>query len=72
MQGETDLAELLGTAARALRRRAMVFVVSDFISQPGWEHPLTLLAQRHDVVAVLTRPDAAAGRRGRRRVRSTR
>jgi hypothetical protein len=29
-----------------------VFVVSDFISEPGWEKPLAQLAQRHDVVAV--------------------
>ena len=29
-----------------------MFVVSDFISEPGWEKPLGLLAQRHDVVAV--------------------
>jgi len=35
-----------------VRRRATVFVVSDFISEPGWEKPLGLLARRHDVVAV--------------------
>jgi uncharacterized protein (DUF58 family) len=29
-----------------------VFVVSDFISEPGWEKPLAQLAQRHEVVAV--------------------
>ena len=29
-----------------------MFVVSDFISAPGWEEPLAHLAQRHDVVAV--------------------
>ena len=29
-----------------------MFVVSDFISEPGWEAPLARLAQRHDVVAV--------------------
>ena len=50
--GETDLAELLGTALRALRRRAMVFVVSDFISKPGWAPLLARLAQRHEVVAI--------------------
>jgi hypothetical protein len=33
-------------------RRSTVFVVSDFISAPGWEKPLAQLAQRHDVVAV--------------------
>jgi uncharacterized protein (DUF58 family) len=29
-----------------------VFVVSDFISEPGWEKSLALLAQKHEVVAV--------------------
>jgi len=29
-----------------------VFVVSDFISAPGWAEPLGHLAQRHEVVAV--------------------
>jgi len=29
-----------------------VFVVSDFISVPGWEQRLGQLAQRHEVVAV--------------------
>jgi uncharacterized protein (DUF58 family) len=48
----TKLADLLTTAAKLLRRRSLVFVVSDFISEPGWSAPLGDLAQRHDVVAV--------------------
>jgi uncharacterized protein (DUF58 family) len=48
----TALAELLATAEAAMRRRCLVFVVSDFISAPGWEPVLARLAQRHDVVAV--------------------
>jgi uncharacterized protein (DUF58 family) len=35
-----------------VRRRSTVFVVSDFNSEPGWEKPLGLLAQKHEVVAV--------------------
>lgn len=27
-------------------------MISDFISEPGWEKPLSLLAQRHEVVAI--------------------
>ena len=50
--GVTRLADLLNAAAHAIRRRATVFVVSDFISEPGWERPLGQLALRHDVVAV--------------------
>jgi uncharacterized protein (DUF58 family) len=48
----TDLGEFLRTAGRLLRRRSLVFVVSDFISAPGWRAPLGRLALRHDVVAV--------------------
>lgn len=50
--GPTRLHELLSSAASLLKRRSTVFVVSDFISEPGWEHALGLLAQRHEVVAV--------------------
>ncbi len=48
----TSLADLLHTAEGTLRRRSLVFVVSDFISTPGWEAALSRLAQRHEVVAV--------------------
>lgn len=50
--GPTRLAELLRSAALTVRQRSAVFVVSDFISEPGWEQPLGELARRHDVVAV--------------------
>lgn len=50
--GPTRLHELLSSAASLLKRRSTVFVVSDFISEPGWERSLGLLAQRHEVVAV--------------------
>ncbi len=50
--GATSLAELLNGAAGVIKRRSLVLVVSDFISQPGWEHALARLAQRHEVVAV--------------------
>jgi uncharacterized protein (DUF58 family) len=49
---ETNLGELLSTAYTMAPRRSLVFVISDFISAPGWEEPLAHLAQRHDVVAV--------------------
>jgi uncharacterized protein (DUF58 family) len=48
----TRLHELLEAAAHQLQRRSTVFVVSDFISEPGWERPLGLLARRHEVVVV--------------------
>jgi len=50
--GVTRLADLLRAATHTVRQRSTVFVVSDFISEPGWEQPLGELARRHDVVAV--------------------
>jgi uncharacterized protein (DUF58 family) len=48
----TDLAVLLRAAFALMRRRSLVFIVSDFISAPGWAEPLARLALRHEVVAV--------------------
>ena len=50
--GATRLSDLLKRAAQVISRRSLVFVVSDFISEPGWSAPLGHLAQRHDVIAV--------------------
>jgi uncharacterized protein (DUF58 family) len=48
----TDLHALLLTALNSIKRRSLIFVISDFISTPGWERPLRLLSQRHEVLAV--------------------
>jgi uncharacterized protein (DUF58 family) len=48
----TDLTPLIQGALHAIKRRSLVFVISDFISVPGWERPLSLLNQRHEVMAV--------------------
>jgi len=48
----TNLRDFLQTALRVMQRRSLVFVVSDFISTPGWAEPLAHLAQRHEIVAV--------------------
>jgi uncharacterized protein (DUF58 family) len=48
----TKLEELMHSAFQIVRRRSLVFVVSDFISAPGWARPLALLARRHEVLAV--------------------
>ena len=37
--------------SKMLRHKSVIFLVSDFMDE-GLEHPLKLLAQRHDVVAV--------------------
>ncbi len=48
----TDLAALLATGYQMIRRRSLVFIVSDFISAAGWEKPLSLLNRRHETLAV--------------------
>ena len=63
---ETDLVPALEFASRAVRRHAVIFLVSDFL-QPGWKRALSLCANRHDLVAVrmctpeLGLPDEDAG-----------
>lgn len=53
----TSLAELLETAVMTIKRRSLIFIVSDFISSPGWDRPLGMLARRHEVIAArLTDP----------------
>jgi uncharacterized protein (DUF58 family) len=49
---ETRLDELLQSAGHAIVRRSLLFVVSDFISAPGWDQSLAQLAQRHETLAV--------------------
>ena len=48
----TNLRDFLQTAFRLMERRSLVFLVSDFISTPGWAESLAHLAQRHEIVAV--------------------
>jgi uncharacterized protein (DUF58 family) len=39
-------------AATTIRRRSLIFVMSDFIGDPGWERDLARLTHRHEVVVV--------------------
>jgi uncharacterized protein (DUF58 family) len=48
----TDLRVFLDSALQIMPRRSLVFVVSDFISAPGWTRPLAELARRHETLAV--------------------
>jgi uncharacterized protein (DUF58 family) len=61
--GASDLGAILGHSVRGLRRRGMVFLLSDFLGAPGepgeadgeepfWGDSLRLLARRHDLVVV--------------------
>ena len=48
----TDLRLVLRGALNSIKRRSLIFVISDFISAPGWESPLSLLNQHHEVIAI--------------------
>jgi uncharacterized protein (DUF58 family) len=48
----TDLTPLLRGGLGAIKRRSLVFVVSDFLCAPGWEPALKLLNHRHEVIPV--------------------
>ncbi len=48
----TNLTPLLEGGLHTIKRRSLVFIVSDFICTPGWERPLRLLCRRHEVLAV--------------------
>ena len=47
----TDMVRAIDYVARMLNEHAIVFIVSDFLEE-DISHPLKLLAQRHDVMAV--------------------
>lgn len=48
----TNLTPLLEGGLNAIKKRSLIFIISDFISAPGWERPLSLLTQRHEVIAI--------------------
>lgn len=52
-QRKTNLAPALDLALECVAHRALVVLVSDFLTQnDAWEHSLRSLASKHDVVAV--------------------
>ncbi len=48
----TDLAAGLDLLAKIARRRSVVFLVSDFLSD-GWEQAMRMMRQRHELVPVV-------------------
>jgi uncharacterized protein (DUF58 family) len=48
----TDLSGLFQSALNSIKKRSLVFVVSDFISAPGWEKSLALLNRRNELIAI--------------------
>jgi uncharacterized protein (DUF58 family) len=49
----TDLARALDAAGGLSRRRAAVFVISDFLQAESYEHSLRIAAARHDLVPII-------------------
>src|SRR4030042_5061246 len=54
---QTDITQALDYLAKVIRKRATVFLVSDFI-ETEFKKPLSLLNKRHDVIAVSVRDRA--------------
>ena len=50
--GRTDLGAVLQQLGRIVRRRSLLFLISDFHSPDGWDAALAELGKRHDVIAV--------------------
>ena len=48
----TSVAELIEHALRTIKRRSVIFLVSDFFTASGWERSLGMLARKHEVIAV--------------------
>ena len=48
----TAVSDLVTYAHRTIRRRSVIFLISDFFTAPGWERSLRMLSHRHEVIAV--------------------
>ncbi len=48
----TDLNLLVHAGMNTIKRRSLIFLISDFFSEPGWERPLSLLNRRHELLAI--------------------
>ena len=48
----TDLTKLLQSAYNSIKRRSLIFVVSDFICLPGWDRAMERLNAKHELLAV--------------------
>ena len=53
--GRADMAAALRFIDRVTRRRAIVFLISDFIDELEYRTPLRVVAQRHDLVGLRLR-----------------
>ena len=47
----TDIGQALDSLARGLKKRSVIFLVSDFLDSKNYESKLKILSRRHDVIA---------------------
>ena len=47
-----NLSQLIEGGLNVIKKRSLVFIISDFISTPGWEKSLGLLNHKHEVLAI--------------------
>ena len=47
----TDIGQALDSLARGLKKRSVVFLISDFLDSQNYESKLKILSRRHDVIA---------------------
>ncbi len=48
----TDLSKLLDAGFNSIKRRSLIFLISDFICMPGWGEALDRLNRKHELMAV--------------------
>ncbi len=48
----TDLTPLLNAALNSIKRRSLIFLISDFICTPGWDSLINLLSRHHDLIPI--------------------
>lgn len=48
----TDLTKLLESSFNRIKRRSLIFLISDFICLPGWDRALDRLNRKHDLLAI--------------------
>ena len=49
---KTDIASSMNSLIRNLKKRAVVFMISDFIDTSSYEKPMKILNSKHDLVAI--------------------
>jgi len=49
----TSLTEAFDYLNKAVKKRAVVFMVSDFLTDPGYESPMRVARRRHDLIPIV-------------------